>query len=143
MPGDETPAIGSGNTYVGQGPVPSMGDGNTIYTAADTNGNVLLHEGGTAIGAGARADSTSVAIGAGALGGDQPQLLGLLAELRQILDKNGAVEAGRALAELRHELQSPSPDYGKLRKLWTVIKTAAATNEAIALITRIAPLLIR
>ncbi len=141
MTSGDAPRIGNENTYVGAGPVPSMGDGNTIYTLADPNGNVLSNKGGTAIGAGARADSTSVAIGARALGGDLPQLAELLAQLRQVFDNEGATEAERAAARLADETQAQAPDGQKVRKLWTTIKAAAATNEAITLVTRITPLL--
>jgi hypothetical protein len=96
MASDNAPRIGNENTYVGAGPVPAMGDGNTIYTLADANSDVLINKGGTAIGAGARADSTSVAIGALALGGDLPQLAELLAQLRQVFDSVGATEAAQA-----------------------------------------------
>ncbi len=141
MVSDDPPMIGSDNTYVGEGPVPAMGDGNTIYTLADANGSVLLNRGGTAIGAGARADSTSVAVGAGALGGDLPQLFELLAQLQQVFDHAGAAEAAHVVAGLADETGRPAPDKHKIDKLWTTVKAAAATNEAISLVARITPLL--
>jgi hypothetical protein len=141
MASDDPPTIGSDNTYVGEGPVPAMGDGNTIYTLANANGSVLLNRGGTAIGAGARADSTSVAVGARALGGDLPQLFDLLAQLQQVFDHAGAVEAAHAVAGLADETGRSSPDERKIGKLWTTVKAAAATNEAISLVARITPLL--
>jgi hypothetical protein len=61
--------MGNDNTIVGA-PIPNqMGDGNTIVGPTDGNGNTLFNKGGTAIGKGACADSTSVAIGSGALAG--------------------------------------------------------------------------
>jgi hypothetical protein len=69
--------MGDDNTILG--PVPhKMGSRNTIVADADANGNVIHNRGGTAIGYGARADSTSVAIGGRAMGGDLPQLADLL-----------------------------------------------------------------
>ncbi len=61
--------IGNDNTVVNAPIPPSMGDGNTIVGATDSNGNAIYNKGGTAIGRGAKADSTSIAIGAGANAG--------------------------------------------------------------------------
>jgi hypothetical protein len=55
----ETPTIGDNNTVVGGGVPKSMGSGNTFVGATDSRGNTIIR-GGTAIGAGARADGTSV-----------------------------------------------------------------------------------
>jgi hypothetical protein len=65
---------GSDNTVIGTAPC-HMGDGNTIINQADANGNVILNRGGLAVGRGACADSTSIAVGAGANAGQcaQPQ----------------------------------------------------------------------
>lgn len=142
MVDDDAPRIGNDNTYVGPEPAPSMGDGNTIYTLADANGNVILNKGGTAIGAGARADSTSIAIGARAMGGDLPQLAELLAQLRQVFDDEGMAETVEAVEGLVEETETQSPNAHKIGTLWETIKAAATTNEAITLITRITPLLI-
>jgi Spy/CpxP family protein refolding chaperone len=61
---------GTDNTIVGNVPYRSIdGNGNTIVGATDSNGNTILNKGGTAIGNGAKADSTSVAIGAHANAG--------------------------------------------------------------------------
>jgi hypothetical protein len=141
MANGDPPTIGSDNTYVGEGPIPAMGDGNTIYTLANASGDVLLNRGGTAIGSGARADSTSVAVGARALGGDLPQLAELLDQLQQVFDHADAVEAAHAAAGLADETGRPSPDERKIGKLWTTVKAAAATSEAISLVARITPLL--
>lgn len=66
----ESTIRGTNNTLVGSvsnGPI--IGDGNTIVGATDANGNTVLNHGGTAIGRGATADSTSIAIGANARAG--------------------------------------------------------------------------
>jgi hypothetical protein len=61
--------IGDNNTVVNT-PVPSnMGSGNTFVGPTDSNGNTIFNRGGAAIGNGACADSTSIAIGAGANAG--------------------------------------------------------------------------
>jgi hypothetical protein len=63
------PTIGSNNTVVSLPPPASMGSGNTFVGPTNSNGNTIFNRGGTAIGTGAKADSTSIAIGAGALAG--------------------------------------------------------------------------
>ena len=61
-------SAGANNTIVGDAPC-NLGDGNTIINQADANGNVILNRGGTAIGKDACADSSSIAVGAGANAG--------------------------------------------------------------------------
>jgi len=63
-------AIGSNNTMVNVPTPANMGSGNTFVGPTDSNGNTIFNRGGTAIGAGAQADSTSIAIGAGAHAGN-------------------------------------------------------------------------
>ena len=64
---------GSNNTTVGRIPFSAInGNGNTFVGATDDRGNTIIR-GGTAIGQGATADPTSVAIGAGAHAGGQQQ----------------------------------------------------------------------
>ncbi len=64
---------GSDNTLVGNvGNRTIVGDRNTIVGATDANGNTVLDRGGTAIGAGAVANPSSVAIGAHAGAGNPP-----------------------------------------------------------------------
>jgi hypothetical protein len=65
-PGVKQPAIGNDNTLVNVPVPPALGNGNTIIGPTDSNGNTIYNKGGTAIGAGATADPTSIAIGAGA-----------------------------------------------------------------------------
>ncbi|MGD0793325.1 MAG: hypothetical protein ABR920_16270 [Terriglobales bacterium] len=66
------PQIGNDNTLVNVPIPPSMGDGNTFVGPTDANGNTIYNKGGTAIGKDACADSSSVAIGAGANAGSCP-----------------------------------------------------------------------
>lgn len=64
--------IGDDNTLVNV-PIPeSLGNGNTFVGATDANGNTILNKGGIAIGKGACADPTSIAIGANAQAGKCP-----------------------------------------------------------------------
>jgi hypothetical protein len=62
--------LGADATAVGNLPTGSrLGDGSTYVGATDANGNTILNRGGTAIGRGATADPTSIAIGANAHAG--------------------------------------------------------------------------
>jgi hypothetical protein len=64
--------LGKDATAVGRIPVGSkLGDGSTYVGATDSKGNTILNLGGTAIGNGAQADPTSMAIGAHANAGQQ------------------------------------------------------------------------
>jgi hypothetical protein len=63
-------SIGNDNTLVGVKPPLSLGSGNTIIGPTDVKGNTILNKGGTAIGKDACADSTGVAVGAGAQAGN-------------------------------------------------------------------------
>jgi hypothetical protein len=134
------PDIGDDNTYVGPGPLPSMGSGNTIWTAADARGNTVI-PGGTAVGVDTRADSTSVAVGARAQGGDLPQLLALLAQLQQVFRQVGDAETEQAIEVLSADVQAPSPDRGKIRKVWNGIQGAATMSGAAGLVEQISALL--
>ncbi|HEX4077486.1 MAG TPA: Druantia anti-phage system protein DruA [Rhizomicrobium sp.] len=69
---DAPPKIGNDNTTVGVPVPPSMGNGNTFVGPTDSNGTTMHNKGGIAIGNGACADSTSVAIGAHANAGQCP-----------------------------------------------------------------------
>jgi hypothetical protein len=132
--------MGDDNTILG--PVPhKMGSRNTIVADADANGNVIHNRGGTAIGYGARADSTSVAIGGRAMGGDLPQLADLLAQLGVLFGQTGDTETATAVAQLAAEVQAPSREGSRIRKAWEGIRLAATTNEAVSLVARITPLL--
>jgi hypothetical protein len=138
---EDKPEIGDDNTIVSSTPSRSMGSRNTIWTAADANGSVSI-PGGTAVGAGARADRTSVAVGSGALGGDLAQLSALLAQLQQVVGQTGDTETARVITEMAEEIQSPTRDESKIRRLWSMVKVAAVTNEAVTLVARITPLLL-
>jgi hypothetical protein len=140
MVGRREPVIGHDNTYVGPGPVPSMGTGNTIWTAADACGNVNI-PGGTAVGADTRADSTSVAVGARAKGGDLSQLPALLAELQQIFHQADDAQTEQAIEVLRADVQASSPDSGKIREVWNGIQGAATMSGAAGLVEQISALL--
>jgi hypothetical protein len=75
LPHRDVPArnqIGNDNTLVNVSIPESLGSGNTFVGATDANGNTILNKGGTAIGKGACADPTSIAIGAGAHAGQCP-----------------------------------------------------------------------
>lgn len=62
---------GSDNTVVGNDHRNIQGNGNTIVGPTDAHGNTIITRGGTAIGNGATADQSSIAIGAHANAGQQ------------------------------------------------------------------------
>jgi hypothetical protein len=82
-------------------------------------------------------DATATAIATA-----DPQLAGLLSQLEAVLRADGAAAAAETVAHLTTVLEHPSPDQSKIQRLWAGIKLAATTNEAVALVSRIAPLLV-
>ena len=69
-----------------------MGSRNTTINFTDEQGNTILNRGGVAIGSSAMADPTSIAVGAGAMGG-APALVPLLREMAAMLGAAGRVAA--------------------------------------------------
>jgi hypothetical protein len=65
----EPKVIGTDNTFAGNVQYSVIGSGNTIVRTTDGQGNSIMDLGGIAIGRDACADSTSIAIGAGANAG--------------------------------------------------------------------------
>lgn len=70
------------------------------------------------------------------------ELTDLLAELETLLRVEGDAPAAETAAHLATVVEQPRRDDGKIRRLWGAIKVAATTNEALALVARIAPLLL-
>ena len=73
---------------------------------------------------------------------NDPQLTSLLEELKSVLRREGEGETAEKVAHVTSLVVTPRPDETKLRKLWSAIKVAATTDEAVALVTRITPLLL-
>jgi AbiTii len=65
----------------------------------------------------------------------------LLAQLEDIFRRQGDGEAAEKVAHLATLAESADRDESKIRRLWSAIKVAATTNEAITLVGHIAPLL--
>lgn len=131
--------MGDDNVYVGPGPVPPMGDRNTIWTAADAAGNVII-PGGMAAGAGARADGTSVAVGSGAGAGDSLLLLEMLERL-QVTVANDPT-AMQAVTELSAAVQAPTVDRARIKKLWAGVQAVITVGDGAVLVAQIAPTLV-
>jgi hypothetical protein len=94
---------GDDNTIVGHSEYGSVdGSGNTIVGPTDANGNTILNRGGTAIGHGATADPTSIAIGAGAHAGDTGP-----AVTQTMTNSPGGMQAGHDLTVIGN---IPAPD---------------------------------
>jgi hypothetical protein len=130
--------MGDDNVYVGPGPVPPMGDRNTIWTATDAAGDVVV-PGGTAVGAGARADSTSVAVGSGAGAGNGVLLLEMLERL-QVTVANDPI-AKQAVTELSAAVQAPTVGRASIVKLWAGVQAAITVGDGAVLVAQIAPVL--
>jgi hypothetical protein len=73
---------------------------------------------------------------------NDPQLTSLLEVLEPVLRREGESETAEKVAHVTSLVETPRSDETKLRKLWSAIKVAATTNEAVALVARITPLLL-
>jgi hypothetical protein len=125
--------IGDDNTIIGNVPSRSMGSRNVIVGSTDDKGNVRLG-GGTAMGYGARADPTSVAVGSGAMAG-APALVPLLREF----GAKGPPEATDIADDLIAQVEAQQPNGGRIERLWSGLKALGTSEELIALAARIEP----
>lgn len=85
--------VGDESVVIGNDPPSNVGDRSVVVGATDAEGNTRIGGGGTAIGYRARADESSVAIGAHA--GAGTGLITQLDALRARLDEAGAEQARR------------------------------------------------
>jgi hypothetical protein len=129
---------GDDNTVIG--PTPKrMGSRNTIVGAVDGSTSTVFNKGGTAVGAGARADSSSVAIGSRAGAGNPALLLEMLERLQTAVADDPTAE--RAVTELSAAVQQPTLDRARIKTLWTGIQAAITVGEGAVLVAQIAPVL--
>jgi hypothetical protein len=140
--------IGSGNVFIraGDGGDVRIGEGTAVPPGSQLrggDGGGIHIGGGVAIGAGARADPTSVAIGAGAMAGQQLTLEAALEQLRELLKAAGRTKEASLASDLGAEVNRPmTPERAKrIKQLWRAVSVAATTNEAIALVHSIAPVI--
>ncbi len=70
------------------------------------------------------------------------QLIQLLSQLEDVLRAEGSAITAEQVAHLATVVDQPRPDRRKIQRLWDAIKFAATTNEAVALVSRIGPLLV-
>ena len=130
--------VGDDSVVIGADPPRRVGNRSVFIGATDNAGNTRI-AGGTAVGYNARADPTSVAIGAHALAGDGaiPHLL----QLQVLLTQAGQTDAASAARDMVDELERNVPDKHRVRALWNVVKVGATGNEALAFIHEISHIL--
>ncbi len=110
-----------------------------MIDATDAHGITILTRGGTAIGRGATADQSSIAIGAYAMAGSG--LLPRLERLEGLFRQTGDMQTAQAALDLIVEVESPEKDARIVRRLWDVIERAATANEVVTLVSNTAPLI--
>jgi hypothetical protein len=89
----------------------------------------------TAQASGLEATATTIAT-------KDPELARLLGQLEAIFRGGGEAAAAETVAHLTTVLEHQKPDESKVQRLWAAVKLAATTNEAVVLVSRIAPLLV-
>ncbi len=114
--------------------VPSVEAANQAVSVVVTGERSSVHV-TTAQASGPEATATATASA-------DPQLAGLLSQLEILLRSEGETAAAETVAHLATVIEHPSPDESKVQRLWAGIKLAATTNKALALVGRIAPLVL-
>jgi hypothetical protein len=128
-------SVGDESVVIGTGVPDRVGDRSVVIGATDDRGNTIIR-GGTAAGYNARADSTSVAVGAHAgAGGD---VMAQLRQLQELLERDGHADGAAAAAQLALEVQTPAPDRSRAARLWTAITVFTTGGEALMLTQGIA-----
>jgi len=113
------------------------GSRNTIVGATDDRGNTILNQGGLAVGYGARADDTSIAIGVGASAGSD--LASVLHTLTRI--QGASPEQIAAATNLIVAAEGTVATHEQVSKWWTTVRSMDSLNGAVELIKRATPLM--
>lgn len=101
----------------------SVGSRSVVIGPTDARGNTVLNS-PMAVGHGATADASSIAIGAGASAGDTREIL--LAQLAKAVVGSPDPELRRLVDEFTNEARSSEPSNSRLRSLWVRLKSAGA-----------------
>jgi Pyruvate/2-oxoacid:ferredoxin oxidoreductase gamma subunit len=132
--------IGKDSVVIGNVPAHlEVGDGSVIIGATDANGNTIINQ-PMAVGRGARAGLSSIAIGAFAGAGVSSSADELAADLQRLgaliaQQNNEALATG--FEKLRTELARPAPSRSGVMSAWEVVKAAGAINGAHGLLLKI------
>ena len=116
----------------------TVGHRSVVIGPTDNRGNTIINQ-SMAVGHNAHASPGSIAIGANAGAGSE--MGAVLAEIGKIIGPTGDQELIKAFNDLCHELNSPQKDKSTITRLWNTIKTAAALNGFIGLVSRAADLI--
>lgn len=129
----------AGNDNVGINVDPSdiRGDRNTFVRPDPGSTNTVLNRGGVAVGFRATADSSSIAIGSGAMAGDQAFVLRQLQELDEILSRSGHSDGSDATRALIEDVTSPGANRSAKAVLWAAVERAAQVAGVVDLAYRI------
>lgn len=129
--------LGKDNVIIGNVPADlEVGDGNVIIGSTDSNGNTNITT-PMAVGRGAMADSTSIAIGAGAKAGASLTLGEALRELMNLVENAQDQESINLLREIDTELDKQEPDKSVILRAWDGVKAAASIAGAHSLVNAV------
>lgn len=111
-----------------------VGDGSVVIGPTDSRGNTIINQ-PMAVGRGAKAGPSSIAIGAGAAAGsDVLHLFQLLLSTPEVQNDETLLSTVQALTS---EIQKPEPKQSLIKALWQSIEMAVTSNEAVGLIGEI------
>lgn len=134
--------VGKDSVVIGNVPPDShVGNGSVVIGATDSRGNTIINQ-PMAVGRGAQAGPSSIAIGAFAGAGvaQQQSLVDLQSALQQFAEFVVA-QNNKALAQqfekLKSELQSPTPNQSAVLTAWEGVKALATVDSAHNLLAKI------
>jgi hypothetical protein len=133
--------VGKNSVHFGDEPE-DVGDNSVVIRATDALNQMINNSpGGFAMGARANAGQFSVAIGAES-GGRGLALAEVLDLLEKSFAASGSADASRAVRDLHAGLASGASK-ARIQQLWSVVKVAGTTGEAVALVNLAAPVIER
>ena len=115
-----------------------VGDSSVVIGPTDEHGNTIIDK-PMAVGRGASAGPDSIAIGATAYAGADPQLPHLVNQLSDAVEATGDNETAAKFNSLVKELSGKNgdPDKGRALTILEQLRNAATLNGALGLIGRI------
>lgn len=134
--------LGKDNVIIGNVPDDlEAGDGNVIIGPTDANGNTIINT-PMAAGRGAMADSSSIAIGAGAKAGSTVTLGEAIKQLIDIAEVAQDNESVTILTKIDTELEKEEPDKSVILRAWDGVQAAASIAGAHSIVQAITTFLL-
>lgn len=134
--------LGKDNVIIGNVPEDlEAGDGNVVIGPTDAHGNTIINK-PMAAGRGAMADSSSIAIGAGARAGTTVTLGEAIKQLIDIAKAAQDKQSVTLLNIIDTELDKEEPDKSVILRMWDAVQAAASIGGAHSLVQAVTTFLL-